>query len=358
MLNRKTISTVGVTWSTRPININHGKGVDGTGIDIIVTHYKAPWEVGEALFDSIANQRGIDFKDVGVILVNDGEGNDFDLRYIAKKYPFSIEQVTIPHSGVSTARNTGLDKVKREFCMICDFDDSFYSVYGLYRIMQMCKDGVNLVVGRFLEEVIDENGLHLIEHKDDRVFIHGKAYRTEWLRENNLRFDPEICLHEDVYFEMLVRSVAEREGSFCVVPETVYLWKWYEGSVTRTTKNFTLSTYDELMKSRTALIRELKKRGFKDEVKMMVAKTTFDAYYDSQKSILLQRENKGLVETLEKAFARFFRDHADVYAKTDPQFLAAVAQGARQLAYGDGLMMEHQTFTAWVDHLIKDIKLD
>ena len=41
-------------------------------LDLIVTHYREPWEVGKQLFDMIAMQREVDFRDISVILVNDG----------------------------------------------------------------------------------------------------------------------------------------------------------------------------------------------------------------------------------------------------------------------------------------------
>ena len=41
-------------------------------LDIIVTHYKEPWEVGQKLFASIALQECVGFEDVRIIVVNDG----------------------------------------------------------------------------------------------------------------------------------------------------------------------------------------------------------------------------------------------------------------------------------------------
>ena len=77
-------------------------------LDIIVTHYKEPWETGKRLFDSIALQECINFDDVGVILVNDGEGHELPAECFAN-YPFAVNQVSIKKGGVSRARNYGLD---------------------------------------------------------------------------------------------------------------------------------------------------------------------------------------------------------------------------------------------------------
>ena len=76
-------------------------------LDLIVPHYKEPWETCKYLFDSIALQRGIDMDAIKVIVVNDGdclldEGN-------FQNYPYKIEYLVKEHGGVSAARNYGLD---------------------------------------------------------------------------------------------------------------------------------------------------------------------------------------------------------------------------------------------------------
>ena len=41
-------------------------------LDIIVTHYRLPFSAGKQIFDTIAVQRGINFSDIRVLVVNDG----------------------------------------------------------------------------------------------------------------------------------------------------------------------------------------------------------------------------------------------------------------------------------------------
>ena len=67
-------------------------------LDIIVTHYKEPWSVGEGLFNSIAMQRMINFDDIGVILVNDGE--EHEVPYVSDRRWKKIVGIMRPQVGI------------------------------------------------------------------------------------------------------------------------------------------------------------------------------------------------------------------------------------------------------------------
>ena len=67
-------------------------------LDIIVPHYREPWETGKKFFDMLGLQRGIRFDDIRVLLVQDGPegalpGDIFD------DYPYRVLTVMIPHGG-------------------------------------------------------------------------------------------------------------------------------------------------------------------------------------------------------------------------------------------------------------------
>ena len=58
-------------------------------LDIIIPHYKEPWETCKYLFDTIATQRGICFDNVKAIVVNDGDCLLDEEHF--KGYPYQIE---------------------------------------------------------------------------------------------------------------------------------------------------------------------------------------------------------------------------------------------------------------------------
>ena len=154
-------------------------------LDLIVPHYKEPWETCKYLFDSIALQRGMDMNDIRVIVVNDGK--ILLDEAVFKGYPFQVEYLVMQHGGVSAARNYGLDHSTADYVMFCDIDDGFLSNYGLHVVFSAMNEGFDLLTSNFIEESKTEKGAPLIlPRKDDMTFIHGKVYRRQFLVDNNL----------------------------------------------------------------------------------------------------------------------------------------------------------------------------
>lgn len=326
-------------------------------LDLIVTHYKEPWEVGKNLFDMIAMQRQVDFNDISVILVNDGEGNELP-EFLFKGYPYTVNQLSIPHGGVSKARNAGLDASNADWVMFCDFDDSFSSVFGLHLIFcAMNEDKYDTLWSCFTEETMDKDGrIHLVAHERDWVFIHGKAHRRQYLVDNEIRFHEKLTIHEDVYFTILTQTLTEPEriGS---IRTPFYLWKWNGNSVVRkdNAEDFILLTYDHLIRQRIALTEELIRRDRPADVIGTVVKTVLDAYYDCQQSTWRTEKNHDLLVKAENWFAAYLKRYANYYVKANIQQIAAMAKASRDNALKKGTFyMEAQTLSQWLDHIMKD----
>ena len=133
-------------------------------LDILVTHYNEPFEIVKPLLDSIQIQRNVNFKDINVIIVNDGSKNALtDKNLIAYKY--NIKLLTQEHSGVSNARNKALDNSNANYVMFCDCDDSFYNVNALNMILHYLENNPDVVVNNFYEEVVRNNSVYVLKHK-------------------------------------------------------------------------------------------------------------------------------------------------------------------------------------------------
>ena len=78
-------------------------------LDIVVTHYNEPWETGRKFFEMLSMQRGINFDDLRVLLVNDGQDNALP-AVLFSEYPYHVDILTVDHGGVSAARNAGIEK--------------------------------------------------------------------------------------------------------------------------------------------------------------------------------------------------------------------------------------------------------
>ena len=331
-------------------------------LDIIVTHYKEPWIVGKGLFDSIAMQRMVNFDDIRVILVNDGEENAF-AELNPYEYPFIIQQMSIPHGGVSKARNAGLDASDADWVMFCDFDDGFSNIYGLYLIFcAMNEDKYDTLWSCFTEETKDENGkMVLVNHDRDWVFIHGKAHRRQYLVDKGIRFHEKLTIHEDVFFTMLTQVLADDER-VASIKTPFYVWKWNGNSVVRKdmekfTDDYILMTYDHLIRQRIALTEEFIRRNEMHHAVTAIVKTVVEAYYDCQQFTWRKAENKELLHKAENWFAAYLKRYAGYYVKADPRLTAELAENARKNARKKGtFFMEAETLKDWLQHIMDTAK--
>ena len=252
-------------------------------LDIIVPHWKEPWSVCRYLFESLQWQIGIDFRDLRVIVVNDGMHEPYEDIGQLPEFPFEVVILKKEHEGVSAARNYGIRYSDADYFMLCDSDDGFLSALGLQMVFQQMKAGFDYLVTPFIEETRDIAGnWAIIRHDDDLTFMHGKAYRTAFIKEHELYFDPAMTIHEDGYFNMLVYTTAKHEGMLRSTKVPFYLWRWNENSVVRKDRSddYILQTYDHLMRQRIALTEEFLRRGMKEQAEIAVIKTVVDSYYE------------------------------------------------------------------------------
>lgn len=333
-------------------------GLDTGKLDLIVTHYRSPWSLGKPLFDMVAAQRNVDFNEVGVILVNDGEESRLPDELFAE-YPFRVTNLTIPHGGVSRARNAGLDESDAEWVMLCDFDDQFSMVTALQIIFSAIEDwgkDADLFWCPFLEELkVPDGSIKLVTHGDDYVFIHGKVFNRNFLVENNIRFCDRLTLHEDVFFVKIARITAKEERQR-KIPASYWLWCWNPDSVGRKYgDDFMLHTYDHLMKQRCEMVEEHLRRGQRDDAVVSVAKTVVDAYYDAQ--LAVWKKQKDWYDRFERWFCGFFKLYAKMYAECDVRMTAALAAGSRENRIKEGtFLMETVTMGDWLKHIMNDVE--
>lgn len=159
------------------------------------------------------------FSDIEVICIDDGS-TDGSFQ-ILEKYAASekIKLIKQENSGVSTARNKGIDIAEGKYLYFMDADDIITSDYiqGLYNaaIETNCKIVVNDNISIFYDD--DLNNTKKLSKKNqkngifkvDSVFISKHKYNLMvWSRlfeadfiKNTVKYFPENILHdEDVYF--------------------------------------------------------------------------------------------------------------------------------------------------------------
>ena len=250
-------------------------------LDIIVTHYKEPWEITRPFFDVLCSQKGIDFSKFKVWIVQDGPA---PLMVIPPGYfdgtKVNYEWITIPHGGVSAARNAGMDKADADWICFCDCDDAFSSIYSLKMLFYILKPDqpYDLMWNEFYRNYyLDEDDTLDIEKGYNHVWIHNKYYRLSFLREKGIRFPEGIFMSEDSAFNNVVEMEVP-EGRIGEINTTWPLYSWIRrpGSVTTDSSRYYKNIEGHFERNKWVL-NEYRKRGHPRSC-FVVARTVTDAY--------------------------------------------------------------------------------
>lgn len=190
------------------------------------------------------------FSDAELILVDDGstDGSEDICDKFASEYPniFTVHQ---KNSGVSVARNTGMEAAKGEYISFLDSDDSYDESF----IQTMLEYSDNdLVCCDYFIKSRDEKNVG--KYFDDRVWYKkdftfdfyrrtlrqefyscwNKLYKTSIIKENRIKFAPGIKYAEDMTFVMEYLKFCE---SFRFVSATLYHYNVNPGNTTSVVKN-------------------------------------------------------------------------------------------------------------------------
>lgn len=322
-------------------------------IQILVPQYNETEEIVAPLLKSLELQQHVDVQnDIGVIIVNDGSDTHLSNEFL-EQFPYSINYIIKDkHEGVSAARNTALDAATADYVMFCDADDMFFNMCGLYVIFREMKGtGFNALSSVFVEETKDQETGELvyINREGDSTFVHGKVYRRSFLRENNIRWNDSLTIHEDSYFNCLAQKVAE-EIKYCQQP--FYLWKWRDTSVCRHDPKYILKTYNNMLESNTALVKELIRRGKRQDGQFYATAMIYDAYFTMNKDEWLNQENQKYREATELRFRDYWFEFRDLFEAVPKQHRAQIVMGIKNRFYAEGLLMESITFDDWIAHIM------
>lgn len=319
-------------------------------LQILIPQYKETEEVISPLLTSIALQKGINFDDIGVIIVNDGSECILSDEFL-KGFPYDIEYHKKPHTGISATRNEAFYYSTAEYVMWCDADDMFYCPTALFIIFRSIeRDHFDVFACGFVEETKDPNGngKTFIQHRQDATFIHGKVYNRQFLKENNLLFNPSINCHEDVAFNAVTMRVAKNAR---YSEEMLYLWAWNDNSICRHDPFYMQHTYDSLIDAYEDIVKTFLDRGYKEEALWFACKFVFLTYYELNMTNWVKAENQPYRDGVEKKFAEWYRKYGDLYENAPEKQKMETAIMVRQQMLTNGLLFENVVFEDWINKI-------
>lgn len=317
-------------------------------LQILVPQYKETEQIIKPLLDSIEVQQNVDLvNDVGVIIVNDGTDIHLSQEFL-NRYSFPIEYHLTEHSGVSATRNKCLDYATADYVMFCDADDMFYNACGLYIIFREIENGgFDSLVSVFIEESRDSATKEpiYINHDMDSTFVHGKVHNRKFLLKNNIRWNENLTIHEDSYFNCLCQRLAKElkysQTSF-------YLWRWRDNSVCRHDPKYILKTYNNMLDSSDALVQQFLDRGHKEDAMYYSVGMIYDAYFTMNKNEWLNQENKEYRHATERRFKEYWLKYKYLHDSIPDDIKTQVIMGIKNRMYAEGMILETLTFNDWI----------
>lgn len=319
-------------------------------LQILVPQYEETDSIIKPLLDSIAIQQSIDFNEIGVIIVNDG--SDVKLsNELLTSYPYTIDYYLNDHLGVSATRQAALDRATADYVMFCDADDMFCNTMGLWILFREMNLGTfDSLTSVFTEETRNPltNEVIYINREMDSTFVHGKVHRRRYLIEKGIKWNPDLTIHEDSFFNIQCSSLSQNV-KYCPYP--FYLWKWRDDSVCRHDPKYILRTYRNMIDSNSALIAEFRKKGHPDKAAFYTVFMIFDAYYTMNKPEWIDMENQDYRNATERHFAEYYKTHKKTWENFPYQEKMNISQGIRGRSVQEGMRMESMTVDEWLKHI-------
>ncbi len=211
--------------------------MEGSGhvkISIIIPVYNREKYIGECL-DSVIRQTLVEKE---IVCIDDGS-TDNTVK-ILESYAEIVSSIVIlkqTHSGVSAARNYGIEKAKGEYIAFMDSDDCYPNDNVLEYMYNKAKEYGALIVGGGVAAMELENPTaeyiygnpysfyrkeEMVSFLDDATIggFWRNIYKKEFLIENDIKF-PNVSVLEDTFFLFLAKLKAKR---YLKVPKLVYVY--------------------------------------------------------------------------------------------------------------------------------------
>ena len=333
-----------------------------TMLDIIVTHYDEPWELGRPLFDSIQHQRCVELDKICVTLVQDGNDN-IDWDYLLSDYSYKVNFITIDHSGVAAARNAALEQTNSPWVMFMNFDDFLGDACSLSMMLEnFPTDEYDVVWSKMVQEQKWFTGVVYLNRVDGVSFanVAGKIYSRKMLEENNIRFEPASVYYYDHIFNSLVLACVEPFRIASLTTDFYPYFKTFRADSTRHTKDMFLYGLKNAVKRDIYISKELKERGYEHEANRTALKALLREYYaicnpdNDINSVSNQKEFDFLRDQIQIVRGMSLADIEPVQSETEIEVMNLIQSIYNEHKAEYYLVNDDVTFEEWLDTFGKE----
>ena len=235
----------------------------GIVFSVIIPVYQAKDTLRRCVL-SCLNQKSVGEDELEIILVDDGstDGSSKVCDDLKKENP-SVKIIVVhgPNFGVSHARNTGLSKASGRFIAFVDADDCVKEDYldnmlkyadestALVAETDSCVSNQKLSGFQYIENVILASDTH----------VWGKIIDRKVLEEENILFDEELTIGEDLLFLLEIALSRGKNHTMRCIPTGGYIYTENQQGAMKSA--FKASYMDELVCWKKAEERLLAYRG-------------------------------------------------------------------------------------------------
>ena len=175
-----------------------------------------------------------DFRDIEIICVNDGStDNSLEILNKLSKEDTRVKIIDKKNGGLTSARNAALEVAQGKYCLNIDSDDWIEQGYirALYERAE--KDNLDITISNIIFDYFNDSSknyiLNDLEILDEKV-ISGEEYiniflknnfygytwnkliKTEVYKKNNLKYNEDIFLFEDVEIVLKIAKYSKKIG--------------------------------------------------------------------------------------------------------------------------------------------------
>jgi len=266
-------------------------------ISIVVPVYNA----GKTLHRCVDSLRGQIYRNIEIILVNDGSrDNSLELCRALAEEDSRIRVVDKPNGGVSSARNAGLDAAAGDFVMFCDSDDwvepdwcSCLREHYTPESLTVCE------IHR--EDVPRQEHPRQIQEVERRHYLHhrmlmcspcNKLFSRDVIERDHIRFSRELSLGEDFVF--CLEYLCGISGCVRFVYRELYHYDT-TNETTLSSKAPALEQCDQFYRSMTDAMARL---GAMDEESLLARDTLAAPHFERNLKVTARRKDLSFAEKM------------------------------------------------------------
>lgn len=217
-------------------------------LGIVIPLYNGSGFIKDVLTD-LQNQT---CKDFTCYIIDDGSTDNPEKEIKPFLEDFRFKYTKIPHSGVSVARNKGIELVEEDYIYFCDVDDSLspFLIERCMNILDQYPETPLLTFGFCIQNPKGEIDC-VIRGKEEGIYssivnssvawaLWNRIFKKDFILKHSLKFEEDIDYGEDFMYINEVYYYLRQDHSFYIeIPDVLYHYqsKNFHSAVTKCTSS-------------------------------------------------------------------------------------------------------------------------